>query len=240
MWVASDATWIMVGSWPVLPLGATSVSVALQQQDCYPRRPGRCLWFVLSLWDMLMSEGCAELVPPLTWASWESWPWVYESRRADSARSQLQYSGEQALHIAGVLAPRIWAWESWPYHLPPIQWYGQRRDTILSPWPPPTVAGGRPGPGIMKAEELTLSFMHYSTQGRGPCTSPGQHRKLALDGVVTGEPACRGSWALAYWAVAEGKVSFSLPLSLTIYGRWETWSQGHANRLGHNPQQLQQ
>ena len=82
----------------------------------------------------------------------------------------------------------------------------------------------------MKAEELTLSFMHYSTQGRGPCTSPGQHRKLALDGVVTGEPACRGSWALAYWAVAEGKVSFSLPLSLTIYGRWETWSWHHEHR----------
>ena len=87
-------------------------------------------------------------------------------------------------------------------------------------WPYPHLGIGE-GPVLkgMKAEELTLSFMHYSTQGRGPCTSPGQHRKLALDGVVTGEPACRGSWALAYWAVAEGKVSFSLPLSLTVNGR---------------------
>lgn len=75
---------------------------------------------------------------------------------------------------------------------------------------------------IMKVEELTLPLVHYSIQEQGPCTSPGQHRELALDVVAAGEPACRGSWALAYWAMAEGKLPFSPHLSLTIYGRWET------------------
>lgn len=40
---------------------------------CYHQRPGRCLWSELLPWEMLMSGGCAELLPPLAWASWESW-----------------------------------------------------------------------------------------------------------------------------------------------------------------------
>lgn len=48
-----------------------------------------------------MSEGCAEAALLLMWASWESWPWRHESKRAEPIPSQLQYLGEQGLPIAG-------------------------------------------------------------------------------------------------------------------------------------------
>ena len=39
--------------------------------------------------DMLVSEGCTELAPPLSRAFWESWSHGYESRRADPVPNQL-------------------------------------------------------------------------------------------------------------------------------------------------------
>lgn len=51
--------------------------------------------------DLLISESYAELASPFSWASWESYPQICERRRVDSAHSQPQYSGEQALYIVG-------------------------------------------------------------------------------------------------------------------------------------------
>lgn len=39
-----------------------------------------------------MSEGCADLVPLLTWALWESWTWKRDSRKAKLPYSELQSS----------------------------------------------------------------------------------------------------------------------------------------------------
>ena len=72
----------MVGSWSVLTLGAMSGSMALQQQGSVTTK---ARWMSL-VWaasgDMLITENCAELALPLTWASWESWLRL-EGRRAD-------------------------------------------------------------------------------------------------------------------------------------------------------------
>ena len=76
---------------------------------CYHQRPGRHPWAGLgwaAAWNTLMSKGCAELAPPLTWASWESCPLSHERRELPS---HLHYSGEWSLHILGVageLAPK--------------------------------------------------------------------------------------------------------------------------------------
>lgn len=51
---------------------------------------------------MLMSEGWAELAPPLAWASWESRPWGGESRRADP--SLAWESGSGTLGVTSELA----------------------------------------------------------------------------------------------------------------------------------------
>lgn len=54
-----------------------------------------------------MSEGYIELASLLTWALWEILPLAYESRRADSSPSQLQYLGK--------LPHTLWELEvSWP------------------------------------------------------------------------------------------------------------------------------
>lgn len=49
-----------------------------------------------------MSEGYAELIPSLTWALWDRWPWSHDSKRADPTTSKLKYMGEQTLHIVRV------------------------------------------------------------------------------------------------------------------------------------------
>jgi hypothetical protein len=45
---------------------------------CYHQRLHRCPWSWLPLGDLLMSEGCAELAPPISWAWRDSWPWGHE------------------------------------------------------------------------------------------------------------------------------------------------------------------
>lgn len=75
----------MVGFRPVLSPGAMTRHMALKQQG-----------FVIikgQTWDTLMSGCCVELSRPLIWASWESWPWVHENRRAGEL-TQLQYPGD--------------------------------------------------------------------------------------------------------------------------------------------------
>lgn len=54
-----------VGSWHLMLQGpfTTKVQVDVPSLGCLPPR------------NMLMSEGCAKLVPPLAWALWESWLW---------------------------------------------------------------------------------------------------------------------------------------------------------------------
>ena len=74
-----------------------------------------------------MSEGCAELAPPLNWASWESWTWGHKSRRADPVTSQLQYVEEQTTQIVGVVGElplkdiRV---GDLAYHSSAMQWCG--------------------------------------------------------------------------------------------------------------------
>ena len=71
----------MVGSWPVLALGVMSESVALKQQgSVITKGQVNVLGLGLMLGALLMSEGCAELAPAL-WASWETCPQRYKSRR---------------------------------------------------------------------------------------------------------------------------------------------------------------
>ena len=69
--LAGDAIWTMTESWPVLPPGTTSGSVALQQQESVTTK-GQVGLPVLG-WhttDMLMSKGSAELTTPLARVSW--------------------------------------------------------------------------------------------------------------------------------------------------------------------------
>lgn len=51
--------------------GDTPGSVALKQQGSCSTKD----WFGLPPRHVLMSEGCAEMAPPLTSALWEGWPW---------------------------------------------------------------------------------------------------------------------------------------------------------------------
>lgn len=71
--------------------------MALQQPGSvsYHQRPGRVPELGLLPRDISVSEDWAERAPPLTWALWDSWPWIHDSRRADPTPSQLQYLGEQ-------------------------------------------------------------------------------------------------------------------------------------------------
>lgn len=74
--------WTMAGSWPVLTLGA------LPSRDLLVPKARGLNWSGLWLRDMF--ECYAELGPILTWVSWESSPWGYNSRRADPTPIQLQ------------------------------------------------------------------------------------------------------------------------------------------------------
>ena len=69
-------------------LGPEATDRWLPQKD----RPTTLVW--IAAWVMLMSEGCAELGPLLTSASWESWPWRLKRRKAVPIPSQLKHSGE--------------------------------------------------------------------------------------------------------------------------------------------------
>ena len=84
---------------------------------------------------------------------------------------------------------RIQVWESWPYHLSPVQWCGQERNNLSPLHESPPEAGTRPGPGVMRAGELILPLTCNSTQGPTPCM--GSTVDLALDMGVAGELALR-------------------------------------------------
>ena len=64
------------------------------------------------LWSGILghAEGCAGLVPPLNWASWETWAWRHESRRADPTPRQLPSTWERSLYtfqeLLGSWAPK--------------------------------------------------------------------------------------------------------------------------------------
>lgn len=49
-------------------------------------------------------RGLCKLALLLTWASWESWAWRHEGRRAEPTPSQLQCLEEQDLHTAEVVS----------------------------------------------------------------------------------------------------------------------------------------
>lgn len=120
---------------------------------------------------MLTSESCAELAPPLTWASWKSWPWDPESRRVEPTHSQLRYL------------------ESGPCHSSPRRRHGRGKDTLLhTQYPLQSTAGRR---DVINVGELSLPLTYCSTQERGSCTSPGNHSRADPGGRGTGEPCLR-------------------------------------------------
>lgn len=67
MWVASDNTW---GNSGILDCAVTRTNISIHCPAAAGTYllPGRCPWFGLLLWEMLMSEGCVQLAPSLTWA----------------------------------------------------------------------------------------------------------------------------------------------------------------------------
>lgn len=57
--------------------------------------------------------------------------------------------------------------------------------------PPPPMAGGRPGPGVMRAEELSLSLTCCSTRRGGSAPYLGSIGELDLDVGLAHEPSLR-------------------------------------------------
>jgi hypothetical protein len=67
LWGASDATWDHGG---ILACATTRSHIWIHgPESAGVRYYPRC---ELPPWDLLMSEGCLELAPALTWAWWES------------------------------------------------------------------------------------------------------------------------------------------------------------------------
>jgi hypothetical protein len=128
MWAAGDATWDHGGVQSCATTRGHILVHGLAVAEVYcHKRPGRCLWSWLLPENMLLSMGCAELTPPLTWALWESWPWQNKSRGTGPTPSQLWYCREwhktfQELWVSQ--HPRIWVWETCPCHSFPVQWHG--------------------------------------------------------------------------------------------------------------------
>ena len=121
-----------------------------------------------------MCKSCAELALPITWASWESWLWEHESKRANPTLSQLQL---WKFHMIWPLSME--AWVTWSYHLSPVWWCGQRRDNFLSSSSPP-VEDRRPSPEVIRAGELALPLTCCRIWRSRPFTSPGQYIGLSL------------------------------------------------------------
>lgn len=58
-------------------------------------------------------------------------------------------------------------------------------DILSHPLPLPPVAGRRAGPGVMKAGEMSVSFICCTTGEPGPCTLPlaGEQQSIADTGI---------------------------------------------------------
>lgn len=81
-------------------------------------------------------------------------------------------------------------WESQPCHLSPMQWNGQGRDTHLPPYPLPPAAGRRrPGPGVMRTEELALPFSSSTWESRHCSSAPHLGSSGQLNLVPGTQPA---------------------------------------------------
>jgi hypothetical protein len=178
---------IMVGSWPVLLLGGHTKACGTETAEIsYHQRLGRHLWYGLWPGDILISEGCVELAPPLTWALWESCPCGHENKRAVPASSQLQYLGVLSTRCGSCMwaAPRIQTWKSCPYHSSRVRWHGWRWHTFFSITPH----------HLWQVGDLALPLTCCSTWescSRGPVPHLGSRVELALDVAVAGEPAPR-------------------------------------------------
>lgn len=99
----------------MLPLGATSESVALLQQEAVTTKEQADVpsLSVLPLGDMLTSEGCAELAPSLTGASGENWPSGMRSRELTLLLAPAVLEGATPCISGVVLKPALKteAWE---------------------------------------------------------------------------------------------------------------------------------
>ena len=126
-----------------------------------------------------MSERCAELALPLTWALWEIWPWEHESRRAAPVPTQLQCLGERAPYIAGILGEPAQC-ECGRAHLPCAG-----VDVGESASSPLVLhhlqqAGGDLALGVERAGEQFLALTSCSTQERVPSPCLGSTVGLTL------------------------------------------------------------
>lgn len=109
-------------------------------------------------------------------------------------------SEEEALHLAWTVVELILLAEVWvsqpgccehgravPCYSSVLWQNGQGRGYI------PThqrEAGGRAGPDVLRAEELSLSII-CNTPESGPYTSTGQHSRVGPEGVGVGETPLR-------------------------------------------------
>lgn len=112
----------------------------------------------------------------------------------------------------------------------PMEWHGQGRDTHLPPHPLLPIAGRRPGPGVMKTEELVLPFTYCNTWEGWLCTFVphlGSTRQLNL---VTGAQQAGHATCLLCGDMGKGEIppalchlwrqeSFFCPSSTSALGR---------------------
>ena len=147
---------------------------------------------------MLIFESCAELAPPHPWALWESWPWKQESGGANPNLSQLQYLGEWALYIAGVMgepAPRIGVWKSCLFHSSPSQGCGK----------------GEIPSSLMRAGELSLPLPCCSTQESRHYPSPLMEEVWVSQPQECDHGRSGPTTCLPYSSVSKGEMPLPLP-----------------------------
>lgn len=137
-------------------------------------------WSGLLPGDIMMSEGCAELTSTLTWVLWENWSWGPESRRADPTLDSCR-TWKNGSQTSSRKHSRAGPGCMWQVRQPQRYELGRAYPTTDHPSGdmdkgeiPSSLlpaAGGRPGPGFMRAVELALTFTCCSTQESGPWTS---------------------------------------------------------------------
>lgn len=134
---------------------------------------------------VLTSEVCAELAPSFAWASWES-------RRADTTLSQLQYSREPAQYFGhcGLAAPKG---VSMGELVSPVVFGDRGRERCPAPHPLPPIAGRRAGPKVIRAQSYTCSTSTAALRRACPALHLGSIIEVALDvGGVVSEPSPEG------------------------------------------------
>jgi hypothetical protein len=109
---------------------------------------------------------------------------------------------------AGAQTPSLWYSEGWAQHTAGFLVKQAPRDWSDREMPPATYSRQRADPKVVKVGALALPLTCCSTRESGPYTSPGQHSRA--------NPGCWGCGCV------QKSWPSSLPLSLTIYARWDS------------------